>query len=95
MCLLVRVALLLALSVHSVMQVLGMGAESTKIYSLLLDIGVHKVRGSWGGGGGGRCIDIMHKRGLHTIDPCIQQCRDGARRVFTHQADIACTKRAP
>ncbi|CAM9916320.1 unnamed protein product [Ectocarpus sp. 13 AM-2016] len=38
----VRLALLLALSVHSVMEGLGVGAEATKAYDLLFAIGVHK-----------------------------------------------------
>lgn len=41
----VRVALLLALSVHSVMEGLGVGATATKAYNLLFAIAVHKVRG--------------------------------------------------
>ena len=36
---------------------------------------------------------VSHDRSRMTIDPCILQCRDGARRVFTDQADIACNKR--
>lgn len=39
----VRLALLIALSVHSVMEGLGVGAKETKAYSLLFAIGVHKV----------------------------------------------------
>lgn len=39
----VRLALLLALSVHSVMEGLGVGAKATRAYSLLFAIGVHKV----------------------------------------------------
>lgn len=39
----VRLALLLALSVHSVMEGLGLGARSTNAYNLLFAIGVHKV----------------------------------------------------
>ena len=34
-----------------------------------------------------------HGRSRMTIDPRILQCRDGARRVFTDQANFACTKR--
>ena len=41
---LVRVALLLALSVHSILEGLGVGAKSTKAYNLLFAIGIHKVR---------------------------------------------------
>lgn len=39
----VRLALLIALSVHSVMEGLGVGAKSTKAYNLLFAIGAHKV----------------------------------------------------
>ncbi|CAN0357561.1 unnamed protein product [Ascophyllum nodosum] len=39
---LVRVALLLALSVHSILEGLGVGAKSTKAYNLLFAIGIHK-----------------------------------------------------
>ena len=37
----------------------------------------------------------MRGRNRMTINPRIPtvQCRDGARRVFTNQADIACPKR--
>ena len=54
----VRVALLLALSVHSVMEGLGVGANSTKAYNLLFAIGVHKVSGGCGAhvGGGGEVL---------------------------------------
>ena len=37
------------------------------------------------------CAHVMHDRCRMTIDPA--GCRDRARRVFTDQADIACTKR--
>lgn len=40
----VRLALLIALSVHSVMEGLGVGAKETKAYNLLLAIACHKVR---------------------------------------------------
>lgn len=40
----VRLALLLALSVHSVMEGLGLGARSTKAWNLLFAIFIHKVR---------------------------------------------------
>ncbi|CAM9844965.1 unnamed protein product [Choristocarpus tenellus] len=39
---LTRVALLLALSVHSVMEGLGLGADSGKMYNMLFAIAVHK-----------------------------------------------------
>lgn len=45
----VRLALLLALSVHSVMEGLGVGAKSTKAYNLLFAIAVHKVWWARGG----------------------------------------------
>ena len=35
----------------------------------------------------------MHGRSYTTIKLRIPKCRDGARRVFTDRADIACTKR--
>ena len=44
-------------------------------------------------GGGGVYSIFMHGRSRMTIDPHILQCRDGACRVFTDQADIASTKR--
>ena len=44
------------------------------------------------GGGGGGCTQFVHGRSRMTIDPRTL-CREGARRVFTNQADIACTKR--
>ena len=45
------------------------------------------------GVGGGVCARVMHGSRM-TIDPRIPlQCRDDACRVFTDQADIACTKR--
>ena len=58
--------------------------------------------------GRGRALDLMsfmHGRSRMAVDPRIPtmprrstsdfhlQCRDGARRVFTDQATIACTKR--
>ena len=47
------------------------------------------------GGGGGGVLIVMNSRSLETIDPRTPmiECRDGARQVFTDQADIACTKR--
>ena len=39
------------------------------------------------------CTYFMHIHNLKTVDPPIPQYRDGARRIFTDQADIACTKR--
>lgn len=39
----VRIALLLALSVHSIMEGLGVGAKSTKAFNLLFAIALHKV----------------------------------------------------
>ena len=44
-------------------------------------------------GSGGGCTHVMHGRSRMTIDPRIPFCRDGARRVFTDQEDIVCTKR--
>ena len=44
-----------------------------------------------GGAGGG--TQFIHGRSRVTIDPRIRSIRDGARRVFTNQSDIACTKR--
>ena len=45
-----------------------------------------------GEGGGG--TQFVHGRSRMTIDPRIPVlCRDGARRLFTKQADIPCTKR--
>ena len=35
-------------------------------------------------------LDIMHGRSRMTIHLASLQCRDGARRVSTDQADIAC-----
>ena len=42
---------------------------------------------------GGRegCTNSMQNRSRMTL--ASRRCRDGARRVFTDQADIACTKR--
>ena len=40
-------------------------------------------------------LDIMHGRSRMAVDPGIPtQCRDGVRRVFTDQADIACTTKS-
>lgn len=61
----VRVALLLALSVHSVMEGLGLGARSSRAYNLLFAILVHKVRGfgsrvdGWMDGGGEFCYLVI------------------------------------
>ena len=42
---------------------------------------------------GGGCTQFVHGRSRLTIDPSIRTiCRDGARRVFTSQEDIARTK---
>ena len=57
-----------------------------------------------GGEGGGKrevrevcvggCTHFIHTRSLKSIDPLASlQCRDGTRRVFTEQVDIARTKR--
>ena len=47
--------------------------------------------GGRGVGGGGGCTQLVHGRSRMTIDS--RMCWDGERRVFTNQADIACTKR--
>ena len=40
------------------------------------------------------CTQLVHGRSRMTTGPRIPLlCRDGARRVFIDQADIACTKR--
>ena len=50
-----------------------------------------KKPGFTGAGGRGRgCTQVAHGRSRMTIDLL---CRDGAHRVFTNQADIACNKR--
>ena len=41
---------------------------------------------------GGGVLIIMHGRSRMNIDLASLQCRDGARRVFTDEADIACTE---
>ena len=41
----------------------------------------------------GGVLIIMHGRNRMTIDPRVPTMRKGARRVFTDQADIACTER--
>ena len=42
----------------------------------------------------GKLLIVMHGRSRRTIESQSIQCRDGARRVFTYQADIfASTKR--
>ena len=47
--------------------------------------------GGWGGGGG---IQFVHGRSRTTVDVRIAtKCRDGARGVFTNQADILGAKR--
>lgn len=38
----------------------------------------------------GRCTHVMHGCTRLAIDIASLQCQDGARRVFTGQADIAC-----
>ena len=44
--------------------------------------------------GRGGCTQFVHGRSRTGIDPCIPTiCREGARWVFTNQADITCTKR--
>ena len=43
--------------------------------------------------GMGGCTQFVHGRSRTTIDPRIPTMPDGARRVFTNQADIACIKR--
>ena len=51
-----------------------------------------KKIGGWEGEG---CTQFVHARSRMTIDsriPTMLLCRDGARRVFTNQADIACIK---
>ena len=51
--------------------------------------GIIRGRGrSWGRG----CIHVMHDRSRMTTGIVSLQCRDGVRRGFTDQADIACTK---
>ena len=45
-----------------------------------------------GGARGGGVTRFMHSRSLQTIDLAPLQRQDSARRVFTDQADIACTK---
>ena len=52
------------------------------------------MEGGWGVGGGGNS-KFMHGRGYDHSYYTVASlpCRDGARRVFTDQADIACTKR--
>ena len=42
-------------------------------------------------GRGGVVLDTMYDRSRMTLDPCIPTMpgRDGARRVFTDQADVA------
>lgn len=45
-----RLALLLALSVHSVMEGLGLGARSSKAWNLLFAIFIHKVHPRGGEG---------------------------------------------
>ena len=42
---------------------------------------------------GGVCTHSMHSRSRMTVDPRTPTMPDGARRVFTDQADIAFTKR--
>ena len=50
-----------------------------------------KVRERRGRGGG--ALIIMHRRSRMTVENLARlQCWDGARRVFTDQADIACPK---
>ena len=50
---------------------------------------VHEARHDTRRGGGG--IQFVHGPSRMTLASLL--CRDGARRVFTNQADIACTKR--
>ena len=46
-------------------------------------------------GGGGGVLDIEHGRSRVIIDSRISfHCQNGARRVFTDQADIACLHQA-
>ena len=46
--------------------------------------------GGEGAEGWGAVLIIMHGGSRMTLNP---QCRDRTRRIFTDQADIACTKR--
>ena len=43
--------------------------------------------------GGGVCTHIMHVVVIRPLALAFLQSRGGARRIFTDQAEIACTKR--
>ena len=52
------------------------------------------MQGEYRSARGGGVLDLMHGRSHMSIDPLASlQYWDGARRVFTEQADVACTKR--
>ena len=53
------------------------------------DSASNEKRGRWGGS----VLIVMHGRSRMAIDLRIPTMPDGARRVFTDQADIASTKR--
>ena len=70
------------------------GEDSQKsLYRTLIKASVRGMLRLGTGGDRRGALIIMHSRGRMAMEPAPLLRRDGARRIFTDQADIACTER--